>query len=111
MHNTCATLLRHVIGAEEDSLASFIKLAEIETVLGRAQGGANAGRFRFVDYEGAGEKIDLRPFWTVGEEEGANVFNFKALVDKGMGWILARPDVFVSSFFPAVFFYFVLTVF
>lgn len=98
MHNTCATLLRHVLGAEEDTFASFMKIAEIETVLGKAQGGANAGRFRFVDYEGVGEKIDLRPFWTVGEEEGGNVFDFQALADKGMGWILARPDVSVPSF-------------
>ena len=50
-HTTCADLLRHALAAEAWTVEAFVRLFELEAVLGRPQGGREAGRFRHVDYE------------------------------------------------------------
>jgi hypothetical protein len=84
------------MNAEDESMASLANLCEIERVLGRPQGGANAGRFPYVNYEAGGH--DLRHYWHPGMEEGANTFAWSALKSRGEEYLLSRPDVWVYRF-------------
>jgi hypothetical protein len=80
-HTTCGALLRRVMNAEDDSMASLANLCEIECVLGRPQGRKNAGRFLYVNYEDC------------GKEEGANTFAWNELKSSDKEYLLSRPDV------------------
>jgi len=90
--------LIRVMDCENADLDALIRLCEIETIFGRPQGGLNAGRLRYIAYEDAGEKIDLRPFWRQGREPGGNIFNWEALAASRYKWLLNRPDVFPRFF-------------
>ena len=90
-HTTCGVLLRRVMNAEDDSMASLANLCEIECVLGRPQGRKNAGRFLYVNYEAAGH--DLRHYWHRGNAEGANTFAWNELKSSDKEYLLSRPDV------------------
>ncbi|KAI0316787.1 hypothetical protein OF83DRAFT_1059776 [Amylostereum chailletii] len=98
MHTACSNIFRAKLGCEANDLPACSKLSELEIVLGYPMIGADAGRFKDVQYESVGDRIDLKPFWHVGNSEGENVFDFKALKDAGMDWLLARPDVFPRFF-------------
>jgi hypothetical protein len=83
------------MNAEDDSMDSLVNLCAIEQVLGRPQGGKNAGRLRYVNYEATGH--DLRPYWHSGYEEGANTFGWNALKSSDKEHLLSRPDVCVGT--------------
>lgn len=97
MHTTCANILRHVFGAEDDAdVAALVRLCEIEEVLGRPQDGKNASRLRFVPYEDVGhltDRVDVRPFWQLGDGPGLNLFAWKPFSESPAHWALAKPDV------------------
>jgi hypothetical protein len=96
-HNTCAALLRRVLETEDDNSEEHaIKLCSLELALGRPQGGKNAGRFSHIDYESVGwDKVDLRPFWQEEGDPGENTFEWQALRDQGLDWVLSKPDMYV----------------
>jgi hypothetical protein len=97
MHTTCANILRHFFGVESDcKVEDFVKICEIEKVLGRPKPGKNASRISFVPYEKVGDpkdKVDVRPFWQHGGYPGMNLFAWKLFSESPMGWALSRPDV------------------
>ncbi|EMD34120.1 hypothetical protein CERSUDRAFT_76245 [Gelatoporia subvermispora B] len=94
MHTTCATIIRHVLGASDDSPESFATLCEIEQILGHPCGGKIAGRFCDVDYKAAG-RVDVERFWkVVGPDDGSNDFDWQRFQCSGLSWVIARPDVF-----------------
>ena len=95
MHTGCAKLLLHRMEAGTETYERFVKLAEVTEVLSRPLGGKNAGRYRDIRYEEAGEKIDLRPFWTEGSGWGENAFNWQALSESPYSFLINRPNVYV----------------
>ncbi|OCH94440.1 hypothetical protein OBBRIDRAFT_145530 [Obba rivulosa] len=100
LHTVCATLLRHMFGAADDSKDSLTELCQIELVLGRPLGGKYAGRFRHIDYEGVG-KANIDQFWISADDDGLNMFSWSAFKASGLGWMLSRPDVF-PKFHPVI---------
>lgn len=96
MHTGCANLFLHRMQADTDTFERFTLLSEIVGVLGRPLHGKDAGRLTDVRYEDVGEKIDLKPFWTTGNELGANVFNWRALSQSPYAFLLNKPNVLVS---------------
>ncbi|KAI0316796.1 hypothetical protein OF83DRAFT_1059782 [Amylostereum chailletii] len=98
MHTACANILRKKLDCETEDLPSCVKLCELEVVLGRGMRGADEGRLEDVCYESVGDRIDLNPFWRAGNSEDENVFDYTALKDAGLDWLLARPDTFPRFF-------------
>ncbi len=93
-HTVCASILRHIFDCEDESVASLVKLSEIQYILGRPSPGIDGGRFPHVKYEDVGdEKLDVRPYWYF--EEGGDLMRFDYLTFKqdGLDWALAKPDV------------------
>ncbi|KAJ7451838.1 hypothetical protein B0H11DRAFT_2075333 [Mycena galericulata] len=96
-HHVCLSLLRCALNLEDDTMLSTTTLCAHELILGRPQDGAKAGRFKAVNYEDVGEKVDLSPFWKPGREAGCNVFDWKALKSdkkRALDWLIQRPDIF-----------------
>lgn len=83
------------MGCEKEDMEAKVNLCEIDTVIGRAHGGRDAGRLPHIKYEEIGEKIDLRHFWRQGDEPGLNVFNWGAFACSKYKWLVNRPDVCV----------------
>ncbi|KAF8529457.1 hypothetical protein JB92DRAFT_2860723 [Gautieria morchelliformis] len=102
MHTVCANILRHFFGVENDcKVEDFVKICEIEKVLGRPKPGKDASRIPFVPYEKVGDpkdQADVRPFWQHGGDPGMNLFAWKLFSESPMGWALSRPDVFPLFF-------------
>lgn len=97
MHVTCADILRCVFDAEDTNAKSLARVCQIEEVVGKVQGGANAGWLPLVRYEEVGEEIDLAPFWGHQPDApsmGSNVFDWTRLKAGKYKWLLNRPDVF-----------------
>ncbi|KAJ7646776.1 hypothetical protein FB45DRAFT_1019073 [Roridomyces roridus] len=65
-HLVCFSLLRQALNLEDEDKATTMAFSAHELILGRPQGGVHAGRFRDVQYENVGEKVDLSPFWKRG---------------------------------------------
>ncbi|OBZ72250.1 hypothetical protein A0H81_07921 [Grifola frondosa] len=94
LHTACATILRHMLGASDESFDSVVELCQVPLLLG-SQTGVNAGRIPGMDYDNIGvEKVDLRRFWITGNDAGMNQFNWLAFEASGFGWALNRPDIF-----------------
>ncbi|KAJ7680825.1 hypothetical protein DFH06DRAFT_1164295 [Mycena polygramma] len=96
-HSVCLSLLRQALNVEEDNFLSTTTLCASELVLGRPGSGANAGRFKDIDYEHVGENVNLSPFWKRGQREGCNVFKWEELKtykNGSLSWIIQRPDIF-----------------
>ncbi|EJD45624.1 hypothetical protein AURDEDRAFT_103717 [Auricularia subglabra TFB-10046 SS5] len=94
MHKVCYDLFRRSVCPGEDTRENLRKLAAIEHVMGRPLGAENTGRWADIDYEGVGEKVDLRPLWRPGTGLGENVFHWKGLDRLGYDWLVNRPDIF-----------------
>ena len=98
MHVTCADFLRLVFDAKDTNARSLARVCQIEEVVGKVQGGANAGWLPLVRYEAVGEKVDLAPFWTHQSDApsmGSNVFDWTRLKTSKYKWLLNRPDAWV----------------
>ncbi|KAJ6629492.1 hypothetical protein B0H10DRAFT_2428432 [Mycena sp. CBHHK59/15] len=93
-HHVCFALLRHILHADDSTPASITTLCAHDLILGCPQSGANAGRFRDVKYEDAGERVDLSRFWRVSSVPGGNVFDWVALKASPLAWTMNRPDIF-----------------
>ena len=52
-----------MLNIEGYSKANLRMLAALERAMGRPLGRAQAGRWRDIDYEAAGERVDLRRLW------------------------------------------------
>ena len=97
---TCADLLRHALAAEAWTVEAFVRPFELEAVLGRPQGGREAGRFRHVDYgHVACERapVDLRRFWLPAPPYEGRNWDWAGFARSELAWTLNRPDVCVRS--------------
>ncbi|TRM63498.1 hypothetical protein BD626DRAFT_494511 [Schizophyllum amplum] len=102
MHRVCASLFRRAMHCEGDDFLAFKILSEVENVMGPLGELGDAGELRGVDYANIGEKIDVRPFWRLGNDHGRNWFDYEDFQKSPLNdWLFTRPDT-MPRFFPKV---------
>jgi len=69
-----------------------------QIVTGHPQDDKNVSRFCFVVYNYKDvahlmDRIDVRPFWQLGDGPGLNLFAWKPCLEGPAHWALAKPDM------------------